>query len=494
MIPYLVKRISLQELILAKVKEKSDMNLAAIERTVFKRGLPADLEAEKVLLGAVIVNNDLISTLLERLNEEDFISVAHQKIFRSIKELYLNGITVDFVTLKDQIERSKEGLMGIGGVGYLPNLVEGVPLYSNVDHYISLVKEKSILRKLIKKCFEIINSVYNPEEKYSELISLLNFAEKSILEVGEETITSNLRSLSSFSTEIFDTIQSLVKKGDRTTGVPSNFPKLNEMTSGFQNKDLILLAARPSVGKTAFAITLALHAAKKEYSVAFFSLEMSKEQLYFRMISQEAQIELSKIRSGYLSKENISKVQRAIDKISGYPIFIDDTPSLTVLDIGAKLRRLKSNGKIDLVIIDYIQLMTGRGLEGIGKSKFENRNQEVAAISRALKMLAKEIDLPIIALSQLSRAPEKRSDSSEPLLSDLRDSGSLEQDADLVLFLHRPHFGSKGKSNKDKEISTDDKSKAFLIIAKQRNGPTGSIRLVFREEYTLFTPFSPIEE
>ena len=300
--------------------------------------------------------------------------------------------------------------------------------------------------------------------------------------------------MSSFSTEIFDTIQSLVKKGDRTTGVPSNFPKLNEMTSGFQNKDLILLAARPSVGKTAFAITLALHAAKKEYSVAFFSLEMSKEQLYFRMISQEAQIELSKIRSGYLSKENISKVQRAIDKISGYPIFIDDTPSLTVLDIGAKLRRLKSNGKIDLVIIDYIQLMTGRGLEGIGKSKFENRNQEVAAISRALKMLAKEIDLPIIALSQLSRAPEKRSDSSEPLLSDLRDSGSLEQDADLVLFLHRPHFGSKGKSNKDKEISTDDKSKAFLIIAKQRNGPTGSIRLVFREEYTLFTPFSPIEE
>lgn len=491
MIPYLAKRKSLQELNLAKAKQPSDLNLSVLEKTVLKEGLPSNKEAEKGLLGAILLNNELIPAVLEKLDEEDFISFAHKRIFTAIKELYLSGMTVDLVTLKDKIEKSKEGLTGIGGVEALPNLVEGIPFYTSVDHYISLIKEKSILRKLIKKSYEIINSVYNPEEEDTDSKSLLNFAEKSILEVGEEITTSSLRSLSSFSTEILETVQSLVKKKEHVTGVPTKIPRLDEMTSGLQKKDLILLAARPSVGKTAFAITLALNAAKKEHPVAIFSLEMSKEQLFFRMISQEAHIELSKIRTGYLTKENISRVQRAIDSLSDYPIYIDDTPSLTVLDIGAKLRRLKSTGKVDLVIIDYLQLMTGKGLEGAGKSKFENRNQEVAAISRALKMLAKEIDIPIVALSQLSRAPEKRIESSEPVLSDLRDSGSLEQDADLVLFLHRPFFGSKAK----KEITSDDKAKAFLIVAKQRNGPTGSIPLVFREEYTLFTPFAPsIEE
>jgi len=474
-----------------KEKQPSDLNLSALEKTVLKEGLPSNKEAEKVLLGAIILNNELIPTVLERLNEEDFISFVHKRIFSAVKELYLTGTAVDLVSLKDKIEKSKEGLTGIGGIETLPNLIEGMPFYTNVDHYISIIKEKSILRKLIKKSYEIINSVYNPQEEDTDPKALLNFAERSILEVGEETLTSSLRSLSSFSTEILETVQSLVKRKEHVTGVPSKIPKLDEMTSGFQKKDLILLAARPSVGKTAFAITLALNSAKKEHSVAFFSLEMSKEQLFFRMISQEAHIELSKLRTGYLTKENISRVQRAIDTLSGYPIYIDDTPSLTVLDIGAKLRRLKSTGKVDLVIIDYIQLMTGKGLEGAGRSKFENRNQEVAAISRSLKMLAKEIDIPIIALSQLSRAPEKRAESSEPVLSDLRDSGSLEQDADLVLFLHRPFFGTKGK----KEISKDDKAKAFLIIAKQRNGPTGTISLAFREEFTLFTPFAPsIEE
>lgn len=491
MIPYLAKRRPLQEMNLAKAKQPSDLNLSVLEKTVLKEGLPSNKEAEKGLLGAVLLNNELIPSVLERLDEEDFISFAHKRIFLAIRELYLNGMTVDLVTLKDKIENSKEGLAGIGGVETLPNLVDGVPFYTNVDHYIELIKEKSILRKLIKKSYEIINSVYNPEEGETDSKSLLNFAEKSILEVGEETITSSLRSVSSFSTEILEIVQSLVKKKEHVTGVATKIPKLDEMTSGFQKKDLILLAARPSIGKTAFAITLALNAAKKGHPVALFSLEMSKEQIYFRMISQEAHIELQKIRTGYMTKEHISRVQRAIDSISNYPIYIDDTPSVTVLDIGAKLRRLKSTNKVDLVIIDYLQLMTGKGLEGPQKSRFENRNQEVAAISRALKMLAKEIDIPIIALSQLSRAPEKRVESSEPVLSDLRDSGSLEQDADLVLFLHRPFFGAKGK----KEISSDDKAKAFLIIAKQRNGPTGSIPLVFREEYTLFTPYAPsIEE
>jgi replicative DNA helicase len=477
---------------MAKQRTKIDVNFEAVDKLVSKEGLPHNLDAEKSVLGAVVLNNELLPSVLEKLDLEDFISPANKKIFNAMKELYLTGTVIDIITLREKIESLKGGIGGIGGIEYLSNLLEGMPILSNIDHYINLLKEKTILRKLIIKSYEIISSVYSKEDENSgDPSAILNSAEKTILEVGQETMKSTPQRLSSFSTDVMTTINSLVRRGEHVTGVPTGFPKLDELTSGFQKKDLILLAARPSVGKTAFALTLALNAAKKgKYGVIFFSLEMSKEQLFFRMLSQETFVELSRIRSGYLSKEHTAKITRKLDDLSHFPIYVDDNPSVTILEIGAKTRRLKTQTNIDLVIIDYLQLMTPKGLEGDDRRRFENRNQEVAAISRALKILAKDLDLPIVALSQLSRAPEKRGDSTEPVLSDLRDSGSLEQDADLVLFLHRPYMSERKK----KEWTIDEKAKATLIIAKQRNGPTDEIPLVFNESFTKFTPFAPSTE
>lgn len=470
-----------------KQKANIDQSFTDIDNLVSKSGLPSNLEAERIVLGASLLNNELIPSILEKLEVEDFTSNAHKRIFSAIKDLYISGSVVDLVTLKEKIENSEAGLSGIGGVVTISNLIEGMPILSNIDDYLNLIKEKTILRKLVIKSYEIIRSVYSRNnDDLSDPLAILNLAEKTILEVGQEAVRSTLINLSEFSSEMLTSIDMLVKRGEHVTGVPTGFPKLDEYTSGFQKKDLILLAARPSVGKTALALTLAYNAAKnKKYGVAFFSLEMSKEQLFLRLLSQETFIELSKIRTGYLSKEDRGKIERKIETLSQLPIYIDDNPSLTVIEIGAKLRRLKNTAPIDLVFIDYLQLMTGKGLEGEERRRFENRNQEVAAISRALKILAKDLDLPIVALSQLSRAPEKRGESSEPLLSDLRDSGSLEQDADLVLFLHRPSMVARNK----KELTLDEKSKAILIIAKQRNGPTGDIPLVFNEKFTKFTPF-----
>jgi replicative DNA helicase len=475
------------------VKSKSDATtptLSALEKTILKDGLPASLEAERGLLGAILLTNNLIPVVLEKIHPDDFVSPAHQRIFNAIKDLHLHGVLVDIVSLSDRLKKNQGGLAGIGGIETLSNMMEGIPILTSVDHYIDIIKEKSVLRKLVFKSLQIIDSIYNPQAEMKDTQSILTSAEKAILEVGEETLTSSLSSLQSFSTQMMSTIDGLVKKGEHVTGVSTRFKLLDNMTSGLQKKDLILLAARPSVGKTAFALSLAMNAAKDKRPTALFSLEMSREQIFFRLLSIETHIELQKIRTGHLSKEHITKISRTIDVLSQHPIYIDDNPSVSVLDIGAKLRRLKASQKVDLVIIDYLQLMSGKGLEGASRDgRFESRNQEVASISRALKMLAKELDLPIVALSQLSRAPEKRGEGGTPVLSDLRDSGSLEQDADLVLFLHREAMYSK----ENKEQTKDERAKAKLIIAKQRNGPTGSIDLNFLEPFAQFTSYDPYE-
>lgn len=469
-------------------KKREKEKTLSFDKILKEKGLPKNVEAERALLGALIINNDLIPIVLEKVDEEDFSLPSHQIIFSHIKSLFLANKNVDFITLKDSIESSIDGLTEIGGIETLTKLIEGVPHLTNVDNLINILKEKTVLRKLLSKAFEIISKVYTADRE-NDSQSILITAEKAILELGEQIVTTSLMDLSTLSNEMVKVLDSLAKSRDKhVTGIPTSFPPLDEMTNGFQRKDLILLAARPSVGKTALALNIALNVAKNGYGVAFFSLEMSREQLFFRLISQKAQIELSGLRRGYFTQEEKRKILRTIDELSSYPIFIDDNPSLTVVDIGAKLRRLKKEKKVDLVIIDYLQLMTGKGLTE-ERGKFENRNQEVAAISRALKLLAKELDLPILALSQLSRAPEKRSEAAEPLLSDLRDSGSLEQDADVVLFLHRPYLSAKNK----KEFSSEEKAKAFLIVAKQRNGPTGQIQLYFHDKYTQFTPTIQIE-
>lgn len=473
------------------MKERKAPEDKTLESTILKEGLPSSPEAEKGLLGAIIVKNDLIPSAVEKIATGDFISPAHQRIYQAIKNLHLSGGTVDFIAISEKLKKTPEGLTGIGGIETLSNLLEGIPLLTSVDHYIEIIKEKSILRKLIYKSLGIIDSIYHPRDDIQDAQSLLTFAEKAILDVGEESITSSLSSLKSFSTQVMTTIDSLVKTKEHVTGVSTRFALLDNMTSGLQRKDVILLAARPSVGKTAFALSLALNAAKAKHPVALFSLEMSREQIFFRLLSIETHIELQKIRTGHLTKEHLAKISRGMDVLSTLPIYIDDNPSISVIDIGAKLRRLKASNNVCLVIIDYLQLMSGKGLEGASRNgRFESRNQEVASISRALKMLAKELDLPVVALSQLSRAPEKRDTSGTPMLSDLRDSGSLEQDADLVLFLHRP-----GKQeNSQKEQNTDERSNTQLIVAKQRNGPTGTIPLTFLGPFAQFTNFEPYGE
>mgnify|MGYP001767092528 CR=1 FL=1 len=476
-------------------KEPPSNNLTSPEKTILREGLPSSLEAEKGLLGAILLTNSLIPSVMEKITPEDFVSPAHERIFTAIRELHLNGVPADLVSISNRLEKTREGLAGVGGMEALSGLIEGIPLLTSVDHYMNIIKEKTVLRKLVFACLRTIDSIYSPQQEIKDPQAILTSAEKAILDVGEETLTSSLASLQSFSTQIMVDIDKLVKNKEHVTGVKTRFDWLDNMTSGLQKKDLILLAARPSVGKTAFGLSLALNAAKGGHPVAIFSLEMSREQIFFRLLSIEAHIELQKIRNGFLNKENLAKISRTIDILSKYGIYIDDNPSISVLDIGAKLRRLKTSNKIDLVVIDYLQLMSGKGLEGASRDgRFESRNQEVAAISRSLKMLAKELNLPVVALSQLSRAPEKRGDSGIPMLSDLRDSGSLEQDADLVLFLHRPGMFMKEKKGRDEDQSTEDKSKAQLIIAKQRNGPTGPVDLKFLEQFAEFTNYDPYHE
>jgi len=483
---------------LASKKETPKPTVSATEKTILKEGLPSDLEAERSLLGAILITNSLIPSVMEKISPEDFVSPAHEKIFTAIRDLYHNGTSVDLISVSDKIRKTKEGLAGIGGMEALSNLLEGIPILTSVDHYITIIKDKTVLRKLVFACLQTIDSIYHPQHPETEVRdpqAILTSAEKAILDIGEQTLTSSLASLQSFSTQIMSDIDTLVKNKEHVTGVRTRFDRLDTMTSGLQKKDLILLAARPSVGKTAFGLSLALNAAKGGHPVAIFSLEMSREQIFFRLLSIEAHIDLQKIRNGFLSKEHLAKISRTIDILSKLGVYIDDNPSISVLDIGAKLRRLKTSSKVDLVVIDYLQLMSGKGLEGASRDgRFESRNQEVAAISRSLKMLAKELNLPVVALSQLSRAPEKRGDSGTPMLSDLRDSGSLEQDADLVLFLHRPGMFNKEKGPKGGDQGTEDKSKAQLIVAKQRNGPTGPIDLKFLEQFAEFTNYDPYHE
>ena len=444
------------------------------EAAVATRTLPHNLEAERSVLGAILLHNDAFNLAAEVLDSGDFFRDAHRRIFEKMIKLSERNDAIDLVTLKEELSRSGE-LDEVGGPAYITALVDGVPRSTNVEHYARIIKEKATLRNLIFSANKIVSSAYEAEED-ADLI--LDQAEHAIFAIADKKIGDGFVSLRDLAQGSLDTIEKLHARKELVTGVPTGFTDLDEITSGLQPSDLIIVAARPSMGKTSLVLNIAQHVGTKtDMTVGVFSLEMSKEQL-FRMLTAEARIDAHRLRGGFLGERDWGKLAQAIGTLSESKIYIDDTPSIGVLEMRAKCRRLASQHGLDLVIIDYVQLMQGRG-------RFENRTLELGSISRSLKGLAKELRVPIVLLSQLSRATESRSDH-RPQLSDLRESGALEQDADVVIFIYREdQYGDKNAP------PTDAQGTAELIIGKQRNGPTGVVKLAFIREFTRFENLAP---
>ncbi|NLZ34042.1 MAG: replicative DNA helicase [Clostridiales bacterium] len=430
------------------------------------RSLPQSLEAEQSVIGSMIIDKEAISKALEKLNEEDFYRDGHKVIFRAIKEMYSEDMAVDLVTLLEYL-KSTEKLEKAGGVTYISEVTSSVITTANLDAYIKIVEDKSMLRKLIKSSTAIIEESYNKQDKVNEVI---DFAQKKIFDITDTKNTSEYESLSTVLERGFLEIERLFNNRGAITGVGSGIRDLDAKTSGFQKGDMVLIAARPSMGKTTFALNIAEHAALVENkSVVIFSLEMSKEQLAYKLLCSKANVDMLKLRTGNLDDDDWERIARATGPLSKAKIFIDDTAGLSVMEMRSKCRKIKMEHGIDLILIDYLQLMSG-------SSGSESRQQEVSEISRSIKALAKEMQCPVIALSQLSRAPEQRADH-RPMLSDLRESGSIEQDADLVMFLYRDEYYNK---------ETEEKGIGECIIAKQRNGPVGTVKMAWIGSHSKF--------
>ncbi|WP_058187892.1 replicative DNA helicase [Terracidiphilus gabretensis] len=444
----------------------------------FDQGLPASIDAEKTILGAILLDNAAHSEAAEKLEADDFSLDSHKRIYTRMSELMDEQRAVDIVTLSHQLAKYKE-VESVGGVAYLASLTEGLPRRPVIEEYIRIVKDKSLLRRLMMICSAAIARAADQSETALEV---LGAAEAGLLEVSEKGVGDGFQSLDQIVANSFGTIDNLYKQSREVTGLATDFYELDRMMSGLQKGELIIIAARPSMGKTAFAINMAQNAAVNHGAVvAVFSLEMSKESLLRRMLASQAWVDQRKLQTGFIAREDQEKLQRALNDLVESKMFIDDTAGISLAEMRAKSRRLRQKaGKIDLIVVDYLQLMSAT-LPSAGGKKYENRVQEVAAISRGLKALAKELDVPVVALSQLSRASEKRGDDKRPLLSDLRESGSIEQDADVVAFIHREAY-----YNRDEEQSAADKAKSEIIIAKQRNGPTGVVYLNFLSSFTRF--------
>lgn len=430
------------------------------------RSLPQSLEAEQSVIGSMIIDKEAISKALEKLNEEDFYRDGHKVIFKAIREMYSEDMAVDLVTLLEYL-KSTEKLEKAGGVTYISEISSSVITTANLDSYIKIVEDKSMLRKLIKSSTSIIEESYNKQDKVSEV---LDFAQKKIFDIADTKNTSDYESLSTVLERGFLEIERLFNNRGAITGVGSGIRDLDAKTSGFQKGDMVLIAARPSMGKTTFALNIAEHAALVENkSVVIFSLEMSKEQLAYKLLCSEASVDMLKLRTGNLDDDDWERIARATGPLSKAKIFIDDTAGLSVMEMRSKCRKIKMEHGIDLILIDYLQLMSG-------SAGSESRQQEVSEISRSIKALAKEMQCPVIALSQLSRAPEQRADH-RPMLSDLRESGSIEQDADVVMFLYRDEYYNK---------ETEEKNIGECIIAKQRNGPVGTVKMAWIGAHSKF--------
>jgi replicative DNA helicase len=429
---------------------------------------PQNIEAEESILGGILIENEAINRVTEILDPDDFYRDAHRKIFNALINLSERDEPADLITLTNELRKTDQ-LDSIGGASYLTSLIDSVPTAANIEYYAKIVKEKAILRKLIQTSTEIITQSY---EDRGDVEVFLDEAERAIFEISEKRVRPSFYSIRDIVKESFKTIERLFQKKELVTGVPSGFKELDRMTAGFQPSDLIIIAGRPSMGKTAFCLNVAQYAAiENKIPVAVFSLEMSKEQLVIRMLCSEAHVEGTRLRTGYLNESDWPKLTIAAGNLSEAPIYIDDTAALSVLELRAKARRLKSDHGLGMVIIDYLQLMKGR-------ARVENRQQEISEISRSLKALSKELSIPVIAVSQLSRKTEERT-GNRPQLSDLRESGAIEQDADLIIFIYRDEIYNRAEDN-------PNRGKAEVIIGKQRNGPIGKIDLAFLDKFTTF--------
>jgi len=437
-------------------------------------GMPSSLHTEIAILGAMLLDAVAISDATAKLRDDDFSLDSHQRIYRVILELLATNHAVDFLTVQDALAKKRE-LEAIGGPAYLAYLTEGIPRNLNIESYVRIVKDKSLLRQLMSIFSE---GMAQASDQTEEATKVLNDVEARLADVADSAINRGFSGIGEIVASSFGSIDALYEQGREITGLATHYIDFDKMTSGLQPSELIIIAARPSMGKTAWAINIAQNCAVRDNKVvAIFSLEMSKESLLRRMLASEANVNSRLIQTGFIPRSDRDKLINALERLMTSKMFVDDTPGITLAEMRAKARRLmQQEGRLDLIVIDYLQLMTGSA--GSSQKKFENRTQEVSSVSRGLKALAKELRVPVVALSQLSRGSEQRTGDKKPLLSDLRESGSIEQDADVVAFIHREEY-----YNREDE---DLKGKAEIIIAKQRNGPTGVVHMAYIADYTRF--------
>ncbi|HEX8151794.1 MAG TPA: replicative DNA helicase, partial [Thermoanaerobaculia bacterium] len=447
------------------------------------RPMPQSPDAERAVLGSILLNTNAFYRVVGTIDTDDFFKDAHRSIFATMRLLAEQSRAIDLLTVKEELAKHGK-LESVGGTAYVASLVDGIPDIANVERYAKIVKEKSTLRRLIVMGNSVMRAALDTPTEPSEV---LNIAEKSLYEIAEESADKGFVGLDKITRVNMSAIEQMANAGKLVTGIPTGYDRFNEMTSGFQPSDLIIIAARPSMGKTSFMMNIAESIAipdkagnprnggQRLYSVGVFSLEMSKEQIGLRMLSSESGVSNHIIRAGMLSERNWRELAEASARLSKARIFIDDTPGMDPMEMRAKARRLKMEYGLDMVMVDYLQLMSVKG-------KIESRQQEISVISRGLKAIAKELQVPLISLSQLSRRPEQRTGDHRPQLSDLRESGSIEQDADVVAFIYRDEVYNK---------ETEEKGIAEIIIAKQRNGPIGDFKLVFRNDITKFFNYEP---
>jgi replicative DNA helicase len=437
-------------------------------------GLPGDEYTERTILGAMLLEPMAVNDATEKLTPDDFSLDSHRRVYTAILDLIALNHAIDLVTVRDTLKRKRE-LDSVGGEGWLFSLTEGIPYKLNIEDYVRIVKDKSLLRQMTGI---FTDGAIRSSDQREDAITVLSDVEARLAEVADKSIQRGFSDIRAIVRDSFGSIDKLYEQGREITGLRTHYDAFDKMTSGLQNSELVIIAARPSMGKTAWAINIAQNAAVRDGKVvAVFSLEMSKESLLRRMLASEAMVNSRKIQTGFIPREDKGKLLAGLERLIESKLFVDDTPGITLAEMRAKARRLLQQEKrLDLIVIDYLQLMTGTA--GASQKKFENRTQEVSSISRGLKALAKELKVPVVALSQLSRGSEQRTGDKKPLLSDLRESGSIEQDADVVCFIHREEYYDRD--------NPEVKGKAEIIIAKQRNGPTGSVNLAYLSDYTLF--------
>ncbi len=434
-----------------------------------EKTLPNNLEAERSILGAVLLDDKAVLTVFEILKSQDFYLESHRRIFEKMLQLMNNSRPIDLVTLKDELQRANE-IESVGGSAYLAGLTDGLPRAMNIEHYARIVKEKSTLRRLIQISSETMARSYQDEDSAEEVLQQV---EKAIFDIAGQQFHTSFLPIAPIVSDVFKEIEELSNRKATVTGLETGFVDLDKMTAGLHPSDLIIIAARPGLGKTSLCLNIAEHVGiRLRKSVGIFSLEMSKEQLVKRLLCAESRIDAHRINTGYLSKEDWNRLSRASGELSETRVFIDDTASVTIPELRSKARRLSLEHGLDLIIVDYLQLMSG------SNQRYENRTQEISQVSRGLKAIAKELSIPVIAVSQLSRAIESRTgEHRKPQLSDLRESGSIEQDADLVMFIYREEMVNPTEENS---------GLAELIVGKQRNGPVGSVHLAFSKQFTRF--------